>query len=47
MSEQLEFLNKLIDRGIDFSDAIYRASVKFDLDIDGVEELEAEYDNQF
>jgi len=47
MSEALEFLNKLIDRGIEFPDAVDRAATKFDLDADGVEELEAEYDNQF
>lgn len=47
MSESLEFLNKLIDRGVDFADAVARTTTKFDLDLDDVEELEVEYDNQF
>ena len=47
MSEALEFLNKLTDRGIEWADAVYHTSVKFNLNSEQVSELELEYDNQF
>lgn len=47
MENELEYLNNLTDKGVEWADAVYKTSVKFNLNAEQVSELELEYDNQF
>ncbi|WP_268994228.1 hypothetical protein [Janthinobacterium sp. FW305-128] len=43
MSEAMEYLEKLITDGVDYPDAEFKTSVKFDIDAN---DLRADYDRQ-
>lgn len=44
MQKALQYLNSLIEQGIDYPDAQYKASAKYNLDADALQQT---YDDQF
>jgi len=42
----LEYLNEQVFIGVEFADAVYKTSVKFDLNLRDVEALEIMYDEE-
>ena len=47
MTQELEFLNDLIDKGVEYPDAVWRTTEHFGLDVGDVMALEAAYDTQW